>query len=165
MTPRPDARTFAELLINCEEDRKLRAVVVGMLREPTADAEDLAPGGPQFSPAMKKVVCGLRGWVRGAFMRAIDQQADSLGPQPDFTLLSRCFASIGTKPGKSRSASRLRPGWGLGMRPSAPSPKNTSMVQPRWIGQWERIIFTGSTLPTRHPKRPNLVSVRKAKGR
>ena len=29
----PATRTFAELLINCEEDRTLRAVLVGMLRE------------------------------------------------------------------------------------------------------------------------------------
>jgi len=30
----PQSGTFAELLIDCEEDRTLRAVLVGMLREP-----------------------------------------------------------------------------------------------------------------------------------
>jgi hypothetical protein len=29
----PESRTFAELLIDCEEDRMLWAVLVGMLRE------------------------------------------------------------------------------------------------------------------------------------
>jgi hypothetical protein len=29
----PQSRAFAELLIHCEEDRTLRAVLVGMLRE------------------------------------------------------------------------------------------------------------------------------------
>ena len=33
----PNTRTFAELLIDCEKDRTLRAVLVGMLREGNRD--------------------------------------------------------------------------------------------------------------------------------
>ena len=34
----PESRAFAELLIDCEEDRALRAVLVGMLREDERNA-------------------------------------------------------------------------------------------------------------------------------
>jgi hypothetical protein len=34
-----ESRNFAELLIDCEEDRTLRAVLVGMLREAERDAD------------------------------------------------------------------------------------------------------------------------------
>ena len=34
----PESREFAELLSDCEEDRTLRAVLVGMLRENAANA-------------------------------------------------------------------------------------------------------------------------------
>ena len=35
----PESLTFAELLIDCEEDQTLRAVLVGMLREAERDAD------------------------------------------------------------------------------------------------------------------------------
>jgi hypothetical protein len=41
----PKTRTFAELLIDCEEDRTLRAVRVGMLRR-------RAEPGPHNEPAV-----------------------------------------------------------------------------------------------------------------
>jgi hypothetical protein len=34
----PQSRTFAELLIDCEKDKALRSVLVGMLRKRTVDA-------------------------------------------------------------------------------------------------------------------------------
>ena len=38
----PESRAFAELLIDCDEDRTLRAVLVGMLREAERQRRPLA---------------------------------------------------------------------------------------------------------------------------
>ena len=78
-----------------------------------------------------------------------DRGCSNPRPQDDRTLLPRWFTPIGTSSWKSRSASRLRAGSGKGIRPSSSSPKITSMVQPRWIGHEEKMIFTGSALRDR----------------
>ena len=49
----PESRTFAEPLIDCEEDRMLRAVLVGMLREVTGPPRGVtAPEGRRIGPTL-----------------------------------------------------------------------------------------------------------------
>ena len=67
----PQTRTFAELLIDCEEDRALRAVLVGMLREVArSDRLNLLPTGRRIGEyLLREVRTGMASFRRHLGLR------------------------------------------------------------------------------------------------
>jgi hypothetical protein len=60
----PESRTFAELLIDCEEDRTLRAVLVEMLRE--TEAGTLGASSPRRTASRRhKTSSRVWSWPSG----------------------------------------------------------------------------------------------------
>jgi hypothetical protein len=71
----PESRTFAELLIDCEEDRTLRAVLVGMLREANSRRAGVGRSDRPHHGRARPAACRKRFWPLACSCSTMDLRA------------------------------------------------------------------------------------------